>query len=79
MSQHTIYRVPQGLSGCGRYRALWSRAGGGLWLIFDTTRPITREPVPVATYRDTPGLTVADVLQVFALERVAQRREATRA
>ena len=72
MTSHTAYRTPQGLSPCGRYRALWSRYGGGQWLIFDIRQPIGREPVPVAAYRDVPGATVDLVLRLFAQQQATE-------
>lgn len=69
MTAHTPYCVPQGLSPCGRYRALWSRHGGGQWLVFATRAASTREPVPLATYRDVPGATPELVLRLFAQQR----------
>lgn len=66
----TAFRTPQGLSPCGRYRAMWSRSAGGQWLVFDLHAPSTREPVPVATYRDVPNATVELVLAVFAQEHL---------
>ena len=77
MTAHSADRTPQGLSPCGRYRALWSRYGGGQWLIFDIRQPIGREPVPVAAYRDVPGATPELALRVFAQEQ-AVREEAAR-
>jgi hypothetical protein len=76
MSGTLTHRIPQGLSPCGRYRALWSRYGGGQWLVFDLHAPSTREPVPVAAYRDVPGATVQLVLQVFAQDRASTPKEA---
>lgn len=73
----TAYRVPQAISPCGRYRALWSRYGGGQWLIFAARQPVTREPVPLASYRDAPDATPALILQRFAAEQA--RPEAARA
>lgn len=67
MTTDTAPRAPQGLSGCGRYRALWSRYGGGQWLIFDIVAPSSSPPV--ASYRDAPGLSVARVLELFAQQR----------
>lgn len=78
MTAYTPYRVPQGLSPCGRYRALWSRYGGGQWLVFETRVTCTREPVPLASYRDVPGATPDLVLQVFTQEQAA-RKEIARA
>lgn len=76
MSGTLTYRIPKGLSPCGRYRALWSRHGGGQWLVFDTRAASTREPVPLASYRDVPGATPELVLRLFEQQRTLVAGEA---